>query len=302
MGLDASKGAIAWIGVRPQTILGGAAAPGGVVTCDEAGKIHVFDSRTGQVAAEHDMGEPVKACMVQIESLVVPPPATPGKPLALQLEEAVLDGDAQLASADLLLLKELASLPDDTVTRTLIRLAMDVRSPPELRADARAALAMRRTGEKFMIEALGRHYDFLREVHSPPPVGPLAQALGAIKDPAAGPALASQLMDPANREEDVKHAADALASLATASELPTLKLFFAMYRATAEKDEMAAAVVSVALAILRLGERPLLENALKDPATVPFVKERLAEVLKTDPAPADPKSGQKPGKEPEPKK
>ena len=49
-----------------------------------------------------------------------------------------------------------------------------------------------------MLESLARHYDFLKDVLRPPPVGPLADALAGMKETRAAPALVSHLFDPAD--------------------------------------------------------------------------------------------------------
>ena len=103
-----------------------------------------------------------------------------------------------------------------------------------------------------MLTSLGKHYDFLRDVLASPPVGPIADALAAMKEAKGAPLLASHLLDPADTEDDVSRAAAALATLATKDELPALLHFFAMYRGTAESDEIGLAVASAGEAILRL--------------------------------------------------
>jgi hypothetical protein len=62
-----------------------------------------------------------------------------------------------------------------------------------------------------------------------------------------------------------------------------LRQFFSMYRAGADSDEMASAVVSVGEAMLAAdgkGTRSTIETAIKDPMTVPFAKDRLDAILK----------------------
>ena len=106
-----------------------------------------------------------------------------------------------------------------------------------------------------MEAALARHYDFLKDVLRTPPVGPIAHALGAMKEKAAAPLLASHLLDPADTEDDIKQTAAALAVLAGAGEVPALREFFGMYRATAEDDDMAAAVVNIGQALAATGDK-----------------------------------------------
>jgi outer membrane protein assembly factor BamB len=129
-----------------------------------------------------------------------------------------------------------------------------------------------------MEAALARHYDFLRDVLRPPPVGPIAQALGAMKEKAAGSLLASHLLDPADTDDDVMRAAAALAVIAGPNEVPALREFFGMYRATADDDHIATAVVSIGQALMSVdGDKgnATVIAAAADPTTVPFARERL---------------------------
>jgi len=166
--------------------------------------------------------------------------------------------------------------------------ASDPRTSPDLLVDARTALANRRNGASFMEAALVRHYDFLKDVLRTPPVGPIAQALGAMKEKAAAPLLAAHLLDPADTEDDVKQAAAALAVVAGPNEIPALREFFGLYRATAEDDDMAAAVVNIGQALAITGDkaaRAQIEAAAVDPTTVPYARDRLGALLSAQPAP-----------------
>ena len=267
----ADRGALAWVHLHSADFVGGQAASGGMVLCDDQGKITELDATTGGVLAEADLGEPVKGCVVNVEGWRGGNAPKDVKPLAAQLAEAVLADDPQLAIAQKLLLRELGGIADQTATKTLVDLASDPRTSPDLVADARTSLAKRRNGASYMIAALQRHYDFLKDVLRAPPVGPMAQALGAMKEKAAAPFLASHLLDPADTDDDVKQSAIALAVVAGPAELSSLHQFFGMYRASAENDELAAAVVGVGQALLTVNdaaERPLVEAASKDPTTV----------------------------------
>ena len=139
-----------------------------------------------------------------------------------------------------------------------------------------------------MEAALARHYDFLKDVLRAPPVGPIAQALGAMKEKAAAPLLASHLLDPADTDDDVRQAAAALAVVAGPPSCPTLREFFGMYRASAADDDMAAAVVSVGQALAAAGDkasRAQVEAAAADATTVPYARDRLGALLSADPVP-----------------
>jgi outer membrane protein assembly factor BamB len=282
LGLDASKGGLVWVHTHKSDIIGGAAAAGSVVLCDEEGHVTTLDARTGGVSGDVDLGEKPIGCVVQVDGFhaTTAPAAVP--PLAGQISEALLNRDAELATAKRLLLRELATLEDESATKTLIALASDEQTSPMILEDARKALADRRNGASFMLEALAHHYDFLKDVLRPPPVGPLAQALGAMGNNGAAPLLASHLLDPADSDEDIRRAAEALVRLAGPSEAPQLAQFFAIYRGAAPQEDIETAVVSAAQALVKVGGadgQARVTAAMHDPMTLPNVRERLAALV-----------------------
>jgi outer membrane protein assembly factor BamB len=244
--------------------------------------VTALDAKTGGAAGTFDFGEAIQGCVVQIDAFRPTVAAANTPPLAEQLATALLNREAQLATAKRLLLRELAGLQDEDATKTLVELASDERTSPLLMPDARKALADRRTGMRYMIEALGRHYDYLKDVLRPPPVGPIAQALAAVGDKQGAPLLASHLLDPADSDDDVRSAAEALVKLAGPSESAPLAQFFAMYRGTAQNEDIEMAAVSAAQALVTVGgadARSQVRSAMHDPLTLPNVRERLQAVI-----------------------
>jgi len=291
MGFDASAAKLGWVHLNGADFVGAAAAPGGIVLCDEQGKVTELDARTGGILSEQDLGESVKACVVNVDAQPASGTPSGAKTLAGQLADAVLADDPQLVAMQTVLLRDLAEAADESATKALVDLASDPRTSPELLPEARRALAARRNGATFMEAALARHYDFLKDVLRAPPVAPIAQALGAMKDRSAAPLLATHLLDPADSDEDVMQAAAALAIVGGQDELPTMRQFFGMYRATADDDDVAAAVVSVGKALLALdgpAGRARVDAAVKDAMTVEYARDRLGElVAAASPAPVD---------------
>jgi outer membrane protein assembly factor BamB len=291
MGYDARTSKIAWVHLHAADFVGGAASAGGVVLCDEQGQVTGLDAATGGVLLEADLGEPVKACVVNVDSWRAGRAAGDVKPLAAQLGDALLAGDPQLVPAQKVLLREIATSPDETATKVLVDLASDPRTSPDLVPDARVALANRQNGARFMEAALARHYDYLKDVLRPPPVGPMAHALAVMKEKAAAPLLAAHLFDPADTDDDVMQTAAALEVVGGPAELPAMRQFFGMYRAAASNDDLAAAVVSTGRAIAALDPtagRAQIEAAAHDPATVGYASERLGDALKASAPPAEP--------------
>ena len=278
MGFDALKGNLAWVHTDPDEIVGGAAGVGSLVTCDSRGKITMLDAHDGTVVLEHDLGDEVRSCVVHVDGLKTPAGARTSRPLAEQIAAALTDGDAQLATAKRVLLREMAAMQDEIATKVLVDLATDPRTGPPLDTDAKSALAGRRTGAKYMLPALARHYDYLKDVLRPPPIGPLARALSAMKDKSASALLASHLLDPANADGDVQQVAEALEALGDESQVPAMKQFFVLYHAAADGDPIEAAVVIVARGLMKMGGkdgRALIDRALRDPMTSEAVKGKL---------------------------
>jgi outer membrane protein assembly factor BamB len=279
-GLDAKSGALRWVRALPADIVGGAAGSAGFVLCDANGTVWTLDS-AGSDAASLQLGAKVRTCAVDMGAEGVRnAPARAG--LAVQITEALDALEPNMAEAQRFLVRELGKQEDPIVTKSLIDLSSSPRIPPDLRLEARRLLALRKNGTDYMLSALARHYDFVSGVLLPPPVGPLADALAQSGETRAAPLLAKHLNDPANSADDVARAARALAKLATGAEYEDLRTFFALYRATADDEELVAAVVSSAQAILRIGGadgRAVVERAAQDPLTQTDVRRALPALL-----------------------
>lgn len=284
LAFDAQNAALSWVRAVPRDVIGGAAAESGFVFCLADGKA-VRVAAAGSIVGTLDLGGPLRGCVVRADSVVVPAGDPPGK-LSEQIASALGELDPEMAAAQAFLVTELGRLDEPSVTKTLIDLTTSGRIPPDIRLRARELLALRRSGAEFMLEALERQYDFLSGT-LPPPVGPLAQALAAMKEPRGAPLLARHLNDPSTELADVEHAARALKELATPAELPNLKTFFALYRATADEPALVQGVAYVAQALLRVGGaegKELVERAARDPLTRPDVTRALTPLLGPDSA------------------
>jgi outer membrane protein assembly factor BamB len=281
-GLDAPGGALAWIHIHDASLLGGAAHPGGFVLCDAAGRVTFLDGRAGTVAGSFWLGARVDACVVQADTLKMPP-GPPAAPLLSQIERAIGVTDPSLGPVHQFLLHEMGKMTDERATQVLIQLAQSDRLPPALSARAEQALAARHSGTQFMLSSLARRYDFLAGDLSLPPIAPLSDALGAMNEKRAAPLLALHLNDPESPVEAVEHAAAALRILATDAEQDPLAAFFSLYRCADAGLRMENAVVSVAHALIRLGDRERIAAAAGDSCTSPRLRPRLLELLNGQP-------------------
>lgn len=276
MAFDAVKGDLSWVRALPSDVIGGAAAASGFVVCSLDGKVHRLDAEGGD-AGSMNFGTHLRACVVHAGTMSIAK-GQPLPPPAVAITNAITSVESDMAAAQLFLLTELAKLQDPSVTKSLIDVTTSSRMAPNVRSEARRALATRRSGAEFMLAALEAPFDFISATKLPPPVGPLADALAAMQERRAAPLLARHLNDPATAIEDVVRAAKALSVLATTEELPALRTFFALYRATADDPPLIQAVVSVAEALLKIGGndgRAIVQRAAKDPMTQPDVARAL---------------------------
>jgi outer membrane protein assembly factor BamB len=276
MAFDAGSGELSWARAVPSDVIGGDAAASGFVVCLINGKVLRFGAEGGDAGAL-DLGTHLRSCVVHAKNSTIPK----GEPLpapVVSLSAAIAALEPSMATAQLFLLSELGKLEDPIVTKSLIDLSTSPRMAPNVRNEARRLLSLRRTGAEFMLATLEAPFDFISSTQLAPPVGPLADALAAMGERRAAPLLARHLNDPATAIEDVVHAAKALSVLATADEVPALRTFFALYRATADDPPLIQAVVSVAEALLKIGGndgRAIVQRAAKDPMTQPDVARAL---------------------------
>jgi len=279
VGFNESDAALKWTRTLPAEVIAGDAASGGFLFCDVTGAVWFTDARAGGASGKVSLGTPLKACVVSAGSFSVPMGSDSGS-LTAQLSEAIELREEQMATIQRFLLRELGTNESDpSVTKTLLDLASDARTQPDVLAEARTLLAGRRNGVEYMLGALERHYDFLSDVLRPPPVGPLADALAAIGERRAAPLLAAHLNDPADTPNDARHAAHALLKLASPSELGAVRTFFSLYHSTADEEDLIAAAVDAARILVQLGGAEgasVVERAARDPLTVPAVREAIA--------------------------
>jgi len=286
VGLSGAAGELVWTRTVDHDVIGGDAFQGGVAVCSSSGRVRMLHAASGSDAGSVDLGHDVMSCVVQADDYKVETGPGVGEPLVDQLSIAVLAKDAELVTMQRFLLRELVGQESEVATRTLIELASNPAASPVLVDDARAGLAARRNGAEFMIEALKKRYDYMHDVLTTPPVGPLADALAAMKERRAAPLLAMHLNEPADSPDDIRRAARALVDLASDEEAGALQTFFALYRAAADSPDLVAAVVDVARALMRVGGtegRKLIEDASVDPLTLPEVRQALVALTKGGP-------------------
>ena len=277
-GFDAS-GALKWVHTHDSDILAGASYKGGVALCDADGKITFLESDSGVVAGQLDLGQPIESCVVQADALTRAPSGAKVLPLVDQIAAALTYPSGDLVAAQRYLLGELARGDDQAITKVLLDLYVNPKTSPVLLPDIEKYITSRRQGVEAMLEALNHKYDFLYDVLRPPPVGPIADALGALGDKRGAAPLARHLIDPQTPPDDVRRASAALETLASESEARQLETFFALNRFNVTDASIDTALVNVAKALIRVGGphgKEIVARSAKDPLVSSALQARLA--------------------------
>lgn len=274
IGIDATSGAIVWIHAHAASILGGSAYEGGFAICDADGRVTFLAAPTGEPTGSVSLGKPADICLVQTDSLTRDAPRAEARPLRDQIVDVLALRYIDAAPVQRFLLRELATSKDERATETLIGIVIGRTVSEDLDPDARAALADRKLGADKMLAALAPTRDFLEGTEATTALAPLADALAKIGDARAAAPLAEHLLDPDTSLADLHHVAEALSVLATPTQAPTLRHFFAMYRSETE-PAMVRVVAHVAQALARIGEGAVVAAALDDPYTSDLLKASL---------------------------
>lgn len=294
MGFEGASGALSWVHVLPGAALAAAVLGDALALCDASGSARLLEPRSGATIAEVRLGrsrssrralpEPALGGCA-IGSGATPAAAAPPVPdvsLVQQIALALAPADPDLSEAQRFLSRELAARPEPEATRALIELAMRRSADRTLQAEAEDLLATRRNGADLMLNALAADAD----PGALPPLGALADALGALEEARAAPLLAAQMNRAGHAPEALERAANALERLGTPAEYDELRVFFSLYRTTADRPELERAVISVGRTLLRVGGRAgreLVAFAVRDPLTVGGVRSALANELETAP-------------------
>lgn len=162
----------------------------------------------------------------------------------------------------------------------ILELHADPATPAVFLPELLGLIAARRNGTEALLAALSP----LPSPRAGPraaPVAALAEAFVALQDPRAAPLLANHLTHPYSPPATARAAAQALRSLATPAERGKLEELLALNRCVADDDDLRAAVVLTAAALVRVGGSEaarLVKAAASDPLTVPAIREQLASI------------------------
>ncbi|MCE9573578.1 MAG: PQQ-like beta-propeller repeat protein, partial [Deltaproteobacteria bacterium] len=236
-----------------------AAPTGGAVIAaiSAAGEVVALDPETGAVrgrAAIDVAGAPVLGATFDAEGWA--PRGTDEAPSTVAALVAIArDRDARFDSVKELAVGTLAHLPGEQVTKDLLGMLADERTPAKLRDTVASVLVARADvgGLPALIEALSVKADLIANTQ-PAAIGPVARAVAALGDKpldaaartGAVQALLGQLWSPSLSIADAVEVVRALHAVGQGAERAPLRTYLMVYRADpefAKADALVGAVV-----------------------------------------------------------
>jgi hypothetical protein len=283
--LDQKDLALRWVYSHDTDLVGAAANEGGVLLADMAGGMMMLAARSGRAVFRENNGLPSVTVefppnLPGLSNVAGDGPPSPDE-VRQQLTAAAQDPDSRLVPMRLLAVRLLAGLDDPDATASLLGLCDDELTTIAVRKASCAALADRKLGTDYILEALTRHADYIAGT-TPPPVGALAKAAAAQRVTAAAPLLVTHLQDPSTPSTTLSAVVTALGDLGDAQSSVALTAFMRLYHADAVDEHVARAVELAPAALVKLlgaGARPTLTEIANDGQSNELVRERAQQAL-----------------------
>lgn len=306
-GFDSTSGQLEWAYNHPRQDVVASAHVGAVIGfVSTGGSIGALEPGTGQrvYAAKAEVGGRVIGATFDAEGWQPAEEIDDGSGGTVEaLTSIARDRDARFNDVKRFAIMALATLPGPEVTRDLIALIQNERTPQKLYEKTVEVLVQRRdaSGLPHLLEALSVEYDFI-EGTRPRAVGVMAQAIGVL-DPAgiepaarkaAFEALLTHLHTPETPASDLAHLVRALGVVGGGAELAPLSSFLLAYRADPAFASQADALAAAIDVLLRGGaaERELVAFVASNPRTQSSVAEYATTALaQTQPVEAEPPAG-----------
>jgi len=257
------------------------------------GTLVALDPDSGAVRAQGDLGAGGQVLGATFDCDGWAPEGAGEPPATVAALVAIArDRDARFNEVKQLAVAALAKLEGPEVTRDLLAIAADPRTPPALVTTVVDLLVSRRdpAGLPVFVGALEPRRDFLTGVE-PAAVGPVARAMAALGDrpltdqqrASAVAALTGQLDDPATPDGDRLELVRALIAVGQAAVRPRLRQELLVYRAdpsfASEADLVGALVTALAAgdAIDRETVRLVASDGRSAPAVAAAARDAIAE-------------------------
>ncbi len=210
---------------------------------------------------------------------------------AAALASIARDRDARFGEVKKFAVTALSQLKGGDVTRDLLTLIQNDKTPPYLLQTAAEVLVERKDSEglPFLVDALKVRHDYVQGTE-PRAVGVVARAIGAL-DPAgmdatlrgqAAEGLLAHLVAPETAAGDLVHLVRALGRLDVGTELGSLSSFLLVYRADpafATQIDAVSATIDVLLASGETSHRETVSFVAEDVLTQPSVAEYARRAL-----------------------
>jgi outer membrane protein assembly factor BamB len=283
LGFSTDSQQLSWVHSHAKDILGAVAFRGGIALCDSDGNLTFLEERTGLVSQTLSFKQKIESCVLSSDGFSRANSQRENEALTDQVTTALLVQLPEIIGIQHFLIEQLKTNSSALSTYTLIQLASNPHIPTYLHQHIRLALAARRTGKKYLLDALKNPYDYLENRTPAPPVGPIAQALMTMDTPQLSPLLLRHINDPATELEDLKQLAEVLFYVVRPEDLTELESFFQIYRCTATVPLLQDTVVEIARSILKVSTtsgKQLISFAAQDPLTQPLLRPRLIALLK----------------------
>lgn len=214
-----------------------------------------------------------------------------GQSTVAALAAIARDRDARYNDVKRFAISALAELPGEGVTKDILALLADPRTPPKIYETAVESLVARKdpSGLPDLVAALAVPYDFITGTR-PKAVGVVARAIGAMDpaslDPAqrkkATDALVDQLRAPETSPAELAAVVRALEVVGGGAEIAPLRQFLLTYRADPSMASQVATLSATIDALLAgggAGERELVAYVAQDPRTERSVAEYASRAL-----------------------
>jgi outer membrane protein assembly factor BamB len=289
---DTSSGNLAWVYNHPRV---------DVIGSEHVGSVIAFASGFGELGAlDPTTGERVYSA--QIEGQLVgatfdadgwsPSEGDGTKPdTVAALTSIARDRDARFNDVKNFAVAALATLPGGEVTRDLLALINNERTPPKLYDKAVEVLVQRKdpAGLPFLTEALSVRHDFITDA-KPRAVGVVARVIAAMGDAqvdatargSAVEALLYHMQSPETSLGDLAEVIKALGAIGGGDALPAIRQFLVAYRADPSFSNQIAAASAAIDVLLRDGgarDREVVAFVAEDPRTEQGIAEYAQRAL-----------------------
>ncbi len=278
-----ADGKLIWSRLLDSEAIAGQPVTGGLLAVMESGQTELLAASDGRTLVRRSLPEPLASAEIDVEGVAADRRGhgrrreAAAARLRNELVRIALDPDNRLLAARVFAVEQLAGLVDPGVTRDLLDIYEQDPLPKPLKEAVAAALSGRSSGTEHMLDALGRHHDFLLGTRAPP-LTVLVPALVGAGEKRAVPLLVAHLFEPETPLEVLPDLVSAIDVLGDDMVAAPLFDFLSRYRADSAFTGSPEALELAALAVLRRGDS-LHRDRLRSISTRSDTHEPLARTI-----------------------